>query len=87
MKCLVETVESEGLESLLGKYIVVWCMNYIYSGKLVGVNPTDIKLTDASVVYETGSLCEPHRDSQKLPTDWYIRTATIESYGEYNGAK
>lgn len=84
MKCFRETKETEGLESLLGKWITVWCLNYIYCGRLVGVNSTDIKLTEAHVVYETGSLTGPHKDMQELPTDWYIRVPCIESYGEYN---
>jgi hypothetical protein len=83
MKCLVETKECEGLESLLGKVVQVWCMNYIYSGTLVGVNSSDIKLSRASVVYETGPLNGKHKDSQPLPNDLYIRTSAIESYGEY----
>jgi len=53
MKMIVEEASGEGLESLLGEYVALWCMNYIYAGKLVGVNERDVKLTDAKVVYET----------------------------------
>ena len=73
----------EGLEGLMGKRVTIWCLNYIYGGKLVGVNETDIKLTDAVVVYETGELTGPYKSAQKFPTDWYVRTGCIESYGEY----
>lgn len=82
MKKLVEEVEGEGLESLLGEYVTAWCLNYIYSGKLIGVNTDTILLSEASVVYETGPLCDPgFKDAQALPGDWYIRTAVIESFG------
>jgi hypothetical protein len=82
MKTIVEVSEKEGLEGLLGGRIAVWCCNYIYSGILSGVSDSEIKLTDASVVYETGSLGEKQfKLSEKLPSDWYIRTSAIESYG------
>ena len=83
MKRLVEYTEGDGLESLIGKTVQVWCMNYIYSGRLVGVNDADICLSDSFVVYETGPLAEPgFKDAQ--PTglaELFIRTAAIESYG------
>ena len=83
MKRIVEEVSGEGLESLLGRNVAIWCMNYIYAGTLVGVNETDIKLSAAKVVYETGPLTAGQwKDAQELPSDWYIRTAAIESYGE-----
>ena len=72
----------EGLEHLLGERITLWCFNYIYTGKLVGVNKAYIKLTDAKVVYETGELTSKEwKDAQKLPGDWYVQTAAIESFG------
>ena len=81
MKKIVEEVVGEGLESLLGQRIIVWCMNYNYAGKLIGVNDTDILLTDASVVYETGELCANElKDAQALPNDLYLRTDKIECY-------
>jgi len=83
VKIEVQEVEGEGLLALLDKEVVVFCMNYIYSGKLSGVNTTDILLTDAVVVYETGTLTAVEfSDSQALPNDLYIRTASIESYYE-----
>ena len=83
MKKLVEEVGGEGLEALIGEYVTVWCVNYIYSGKLIGVNDNDILLEEACVVYETGKLTDlSHKDAQALPTSkWYIRTSAIESYG------
>lgn len=83
MKRLIEEVNGEGLESLLGETVMVWCLNYIYRGKLIGVNTDDILLEDASVVYETGELKAPEPATQEpLPGQWYIRTSVIESYGK-----
>lgn len=82
MKKIVEQVSGEGLESLLGQEVQVWCFNYIYSGMLTGVNDTDILLSDAKVVYETGPLKEKgFKDAQSTCVNLYIRTAAIESYG------
>ena len=58
-------------------------MNYIYTGTLTGVNETCVLLTDAAIVYETGSFTEKNwKDAQKLPHDWYVQTASIESFGK-----
>lgn len=79
----VTEVDGEGLLSLLGEEVVVWCMNYIYSGTLSGVNETYIKLDNAHIVYETGELnSKTFKDAQKLPNSWYINTAAIESFGK-----
>jgi hypothetical protein len=82
MKRLVESDGSEGLESLIGEYVVLWCINFIYSGRLIGVGEHDTLLTDACVVYQTGELdAKEWKNAQALPTDHYIRNAAIESYG------
>lgn len=39
MKKLIQEVEGEGLIALLGKRVTLFCMNYIYTGDLVGVIP------------------------------------------------
>ena len=81
MRKLVE-VEGEGLEALLGDRITLFCMNYIYTGKLVGVNDTCVKLEDAAIVYETGELTSGGwKDAQKYPNDLYVSTNAIESFG------
>jgi hypothetical protein len=84
MKRIVEEQTGQGLEALLGEYVAVWCLNYIYAGKLVGVNEHDIILSEPKVVYETGKLTDPgFSDAQELPaSEWRILTACIESYGE-----
>jgi len=81
MKTIVETTGG-GLEGLLGERITVWCCNYIYAGVLEGVGDHDIKLNDASIVYETGPLTDSgFENSEELPSVWYVRTSAIESYG------
>ena len=83
MKKLVNVVEveGEGLVSLLGENVLVFCMNYIYAGKLAGVNEKDILLESAVIVYETGELrAKDFKDAQKLPAPIYIRTSSIESF-------
>lgn len=82
MKCLVKEVENEGLNSLIGKNVTLFCGVYIYTGKLIGVNDTDVKLENAKIVYETGDFnSKDWKDAQSLNGDWYIRTNSIESYG------
>ena len=80
---VIEEKEGEGLISFLGLPITVYCLNYIYTGTLIGVNDTCIKIDgkDASIVYETGSLTAlAFKDAQKCGRDRYIMTATIESF-------
>ena len=40
MKKIVEEVIDEGLDKFLGERMTLFCMNYIYTGKLIGVNDT-----------------------------------------------
>lgn len=78
----VEEVSGEGLIGLLGQRVTLFCSAYIYTGELVGVNETCIKLKDASIVYETGTLTDKAwKDAQKLPHDWYVQCGSIESFG------
>lgn len=82
MKKIVEEVSGEGLDKLLGERVTLFCMNYIYTGKLSGVNDKCVLLTDASIVYETGPLDNQNwTDAQPLPNDWYVSMAAIESFG------
>ena len=81
-KVVVETDEAEGLESLLGERVTLFCAAYIYTGKLVGVDATCVKLTDAAIVYETGELTtKDWTDAQSLPHDWYVQLSAVESFG------
>ena len=82
MKKLIEQVEGEGFEALLGETITVFCLNYIYTGKLTGVNDSCILLESPKIVYETGPFNEPSwKDAQSLPNCLYIQTGCIESFG------
>jgi len=84
MKKIVEEVGGEGLESLLGEEVIIFCMNYFYSGRLVGVNKDDVLLENAGIVYETGSFdSKTWKDEQKISccSKFYVRISAIESYG------
>ena len=77
----VVKVEGEGFLALMDQRITVFCMNYIYTGKLVGVNATCILLEDASIVYETGPLNDKvWKDAQKLPAPAYVQISAIEMF-------
>lgn len=83
MKKIIECEEQEGLLAFLGEPITVYCLNYIYTGTLVGVNDTCIKLDgkDAAIVYETGPLTDKaFKDAQKCGRDRYVMIGTIESF-------
>jgi hypothetical protein len=81
----VTDVDGEGLVALMGKRVVLFCLNYIYTGTLTGVNQTCVLLTDPAIVYETGGFDKTSfTDAQKLPFDLYIQTGAIESFSETN---
>ena len=70
------------IEELMGQRITLFCMNYIYTGKLVGVGMTCVKLSDPAIVYETGAFSDKAwKDAQTLPNNLYVSTAAIESFG------
>ena len=85
MKKIVEVteVQGEGLKSLLGQNVLLFCLNYIYTGKLAGINETCVLLESPSIVYETGAFSESiYKDAQRLHTNtWYIQRSAIESFG------
>lgn len=85
MKILTQLAEvsEEGLESLIGQQIVLFCANYFYTGKLIGVNNTCVKLEGPSIIYETGDFSKKeYSDCQSLCTkEWYVQTSAIESFG------
>ena len=81
MKKLVE-VSGEGLEALMGERVTLFCANYIYAGKLVGVNDEFVLLEDPAIVYETGAFdTKEWKDAQSLPNEWYVMLGAVESFG------
>ena len=82
MKKIVQEVNGEGLDKLLGERVTLFCLNYIYTGMLSGVNDSCVLLTDAAIVYETGAFSDKSwKDAQKLPGEWYVQRDCIESFG------
>jgi hypothetical protein len=82
MRKLIDEVAGEGLEKLLGERVTLFCLNYIYTGVLIGVNDTCVLLREPAIVYETGAFSEPKwKDAQALPQDLYVMQAAIESFG------
>ncbi len=81
MKKVIE-VSDEGLEGLLDQQVTLLCVNYFYTGRLIGVNKTCVLLEDPSIIYETGAWSEKsYKDVQKLPSDLYVQIAAIEAFG------
>jgi hypothetical protein len=82
MKKIVEEVSGEGLEALLGETVTLLCVNYFYTGKLVGVNETCVLLDEPKIIYETGAWSSSEwKDAQGLPNSIYVQTSAIESFG------
>lgn len=87
MKKIVEVqeVEGEGLTALLGETVMLFCLNYIYTGKLAGVNQTCVLLENPAIVYETGAFDDSKlKDAQPLPNNLYVQVWAIESFGVTN---
>lgn len=79
----VHEVEGEGLIGFLGKRITLFCLNYIYTGELTGVNEKCVLLENASIVYETGPFSDKKwKDAQNLPNPVYVMIQSIESFME-----
>jgi hypothetical protein len=73
---------SGGLRTLVGKRVTLFCVNYIYTGKLIGVNDSYVILTEPAIVFETGPLgTKKWKDAQNLPKNWYVQRSSIESFG------
>lgn len=80
MKKLVEE-SGEGLVKLMGERVTLFCLNYIYTGKLVGVNDACVLLQDAAIVYETGAFTDAKwKDAQALPQPLYVMLSAVESF-------
>lgn len=84
MKKIVEVceVQGEGLVALLGQSVILFCVNYIYTGKLVGVNDDCVLLEDPAIVYETGPFTSAgYKDAQSLHCkSLYVMRAAVEAF-------
>jgi len=84
MKRLVEEVSGDGLEKLLGERVILLCAAYFYEGKLIGVNETDVVISDPHIVFGAGEWDKPgygNVEAIKHADEWFIKTQSIESYG------
>ena len=69
--------------ALLGEQVILFCMNYFYAGKLIGVNDETVLLEDGGIVYETGSFSDAKwKDMQNIPGPLYIRVSSIEAFAK-----
>ena len=82
MKTIITEDGKNSWESLLGKKVTLFCCRYIYTGKLIGIDEDSLLIEDAGIVYETGELTSKDwEDMQKLPNNWYVTKASVESFG------
>lgn len=82
-KIEVIEVEEEGLLALLGTRVLLMCANFYYEGILEGINDNCVLLSDAGIVYSTGSWNETSwADRQALPSEHYVMIQAIESFCE-----
>lgn len=84
MKKLVIEDEQEGLMSLLGEKVLLMTSGYFYTGKLIGVNDSCVKLEDPAIVYETGAWADKkYSNEQSMCKKFhYVSIGAIESFGE-----
>ncbi len=67
----------------MGETITLFCLNYIYAGKLVGVNDSFVKLENGHIVYDTGSFTEKKfKDAQFVSNELYVMISSIESFSK-----
>ena len=75
--------EADGFVTFLGKKVLLHCMNYNYTGTLVGVNATCLKLEGGGVVFETGPYnSKAFKDMQPVAPPMYVQLSAIESWWE-----
>ncbi len=82
MKKLVQEIENEGFEKLLGETVTLFCLNYFYNGTLVGVNESCVLLESPKIIYETGKFTDSNwKDAQDMGiTELYVQKQAIESF-------
>ena len=81
-KIEIQESDETAMESLLGKVITLFCVNYIYTGRLMAINGDNCLLEEPSIVYETGAFSDKSwKDAQKLPNELFVQYSAIESFG------
>ena len=81
---VIQEVEGEGFEALIGKPVLVFCAIYNWHGTLVGVNDKCILLENPSLVFETGAFTQKNfSDVQKLPSSELRLSLPIEAMVEW----
>ena len=77
----VEEVEGEGLVGMMGERVFLMCATYFYSGVLVGVNDSFVKLDDCHIVYSTGEWsAKQWANAQRIGNGHYIMLGAVESF-------
>lgn len=77
----VEEVAGEGMLALMGQQVYILCMNYHYTGKLVGVNDTFVKLENGAIVYDGGAhTASEFSDAQIVAEELYIQLNSVEAF-------
>jgi hypothetical protein len=86
MRKLVEDA-NEGMESLLGETVTIFCANYFYTGKLSGVNDDCIKIDEPEIVYDTGSWSKKaYENTERMVAldSLYIQKNAIEAFARHD---
>lgn len=75
--------KSKEFEKFIGSNVVVWCINYIYAGKLEEVGDLTIVLSNAHLIFDAGNLQgETFNQYEKIKAkEWRIFLGAVESFG------
>lgn len=77
-------VPDEGLISLLGKRVMLFCMRFHYAGVLEGVNESCVKLSNAQIVLDTGLFSNNRFADAQVPykAEFYVQISSIQMFVE-----
>ena len=76
----VTEIEGEGLPSLLGKKVMLRTVGFTYSGVLIGVNDTCVKLEQPATVFDTDKGNVPSDFSPMKWPVWYVQLGALEGF-------
>lgn len=72
------------LQTLLGKKVTLFCLNYIYTGELTSVNDVYVVLKDAKLVFETGSFSDRNwSNAEAFPKPVHVMLRCVEAFMEF----